>query len=368
MAQTQRFLIVSASMGAGHDAVAGELAARLVAGGHRVERADVLGLLPPGVGSGLRGFYRSSVRYAPWVYDALYAAFFRPGAGRRPGSAPLAALAERPLLELVRARRSTAVVPVFHLAAQLTGRLRAAGRLRVPAAVLVTDFAVHRQWLHPGNDLHVCVSPGAAKAAGEATGRPALAPGPLVPAAFAASAPPGAPAWRRLLGASGHGRSPVLVSAGAWGVGGGLVDAARALAAAGHLPVVLCGHNTGLRRRLAAEPGVLALGWVRDLPGLMAAATALVDNAAGQTAVQAMAAGLPVVAHRPLPGHGAAGTRALSALGAAAYAPDRAALPGVLASVTTPGPARDALTGRARALFADDPAAVLAGALDAATP
>jgi UDP-N-acetylglucosamine:LPS N-acetylglucosamine transferase len=151
-------------------------------------------------------------------------------------------------------------------------------------------------------------------------------------------------------------------------VGGGLVDASRALAAAGHLPVVLCGHNTGLRRRLAAEPGVLALGWVRDLPGLMAAATALVDNAAGQTAVQAMAAGLPVVAHRPLPGHGAAGTRALSALGAAAYAPDRAALPAVLAAVTAPGPARDALTGRARALFADDPAAVLAGAVGTATP
>ena len=42
-----RFLILSASMGSGHDAVAGETATRLAAAGHDVARADVLSLLPP---------------------------------------------------------------------------------------------------------------------------------------------------------------------------------------------------------------------------------------------------------------------------------------------------------------------------------
>lgn len=79
---------------------------------------------------------------------------------------------------------------------------------------------------------------------------------------------------------------------------------ARLLAAGGYLPVVLCGRDERLFARLSREPAALALGWVDDMPGLLAAGHALVDNAAGQTAVQALATGLPVIAHRPLPGHG----------------------------------------------------------------
>ncbi|OMI33024.1 hypothetical protein SPAR_43536, partial [Streptomyces sparsogenes DSM 40356] len=127
--------------------MAAELARRLEARGHRVDRTDVLALLPAGLGPGLRSGYRATIRHLPVLYEGIYAAFFRPGAGPRPGSAPLAALAGPRLLDLVERWRPDVVVPVFHLAAQLTGRLRADGRLSMPSAVVVTDFAVHRQWL-----------------------------------------------------------------------------------------------------------------------------------------------------------------------------------------------------------------------------
>lgn len=123
-----RFLILSAGMGSGHHAVADELARRLEAGGGLTRTVDVLDLLPPGVGRGLSTFYRTVICHAPAVYAGLYAAFFRTGDGPRPGSAPLAALAERRFLDLVARLRPDVVVPVFHLAAQLTGRLRARGR------------------------------------------------------------------------------------------------------------------------------------------------------------------------------------------------------------------------------------------------
>lgn len=90
-----RFLILSAGMGSGHHAVAAELARRLEAHGGRTTTVDVLDLLPPGIGSGLRSFYRSVICRMPVVYAGLYTAFFRAGGGPRPGSAPLAALAER---------------------------------------------------------------------------------------------------------------------------------------------------------------------------------------------------------------------------------------------------------------------------------
>lgn len=403
----QRFLMLSASMGAGHDAVAGELAGRLRARGHSVVVEDVLALLPSGVGAALRVGYRGTVRHVPRLYGAVYAAFLAPGPGRgrdagavpRPGSAPLAALAERPLMRLVEEWQPDAVVSTFHLSAQVTGRLRERQALRVPSVVTVIDFAVHRGWLHPGNDAHLCVTEGAARTARTVTGRPAEATGPVVPRHFAAVAVAEAgaaggggaageggasgvsgdcgdrgawsasgggageggagesgPAWRHEFEALAGGRPAVLLSAGAWGVGSQLAGTARRLAGHGVFPVLLCGRDERLRRRAAALPGTLALGWVTDMAGLMSASRALVDNAAGQTAAQALAAGLPVIGYRPLPGHGAEGLRAMAEAGLSELAGDEEELAAALVGLLRPGPLRDRRVAQGRALFRADAA------------
>ncbi|WP_434095209.1 MGDG synthase family glycosyltransferase [Streptomyces flaveolus] len=354
---TRRLLLISASMGAGHDTVAAELARRIRERGGEALVVDVLALLPYGLGPALRLFYRGSVRHFPWAYAALYRLFLRPGGGRRPSGTPLARLAGARLRELADRTGADVVVPVFHLGAQLTGHLRARGRLPVPSVVLVIDFVVHRQWLHPGNDHCLCLTQDAAREVRRSTGMPAGTCGPVVAPGFFADAP-GADEWRRLFGRHGPGRPPVVVSAGAWGVGSRLGATVRLLAEHGFLPVVLCGDNARLRRELSGVPGVVALGWVTDMPGLLHAARALVDNAAGQTAVQALAAGLPVVGHRPIPGHGADGVRRMAALGVSEVAEDDAALLGALRRLTAPGPARRERIAAGRALFRDDADAV----------
>ncbi|MET9254116.1 galactosyldiacylglycerol synthase [Streptomyces sp. NPDC003717] len=354
-------------MGAGHDTVATELARGARERGDEALVVDVLTLLPRGLGRALRCFYRGSVRHAPWVYAALYRLFLRPGAGRRPSGTPLARLAGSRLLALAERTGADVVVPVFHLGAQLTGHLRAAGLLRVPAVVLVIDFAVHRQWLHPGNDHTLCLTPDAAREARRATGRPAEACGPVVAPEFL---PPGpdAATWRRLFDRHAPGRAPVVLSAGAWGVGSDLCRTVRLLAGHGFLPVVLCGNNGRLRREAAAVPGALALGWVGDMPGLLHAARALVDNAAGQTAVQALAAGMPVVGYRPIPGHGADGVRRMAALGLSDHAEDDTALLGALRRLTADGPARRTRIAAGRALFAGDALTRVVALADTARP
>ncbi|MET9193627.1 galactosyldiacylglycerol synthase [Streptomyces olivaceus] len=340
-------------MGAGHDAVAAELARRARERGGDALVVDILELLPYGLGGALRRFYRGSVRHFPWAYAALYRLFLRPGPGRRPGGTPLARLAGGRLLELVRRTDADVVVPVFHLGAQLTGHLRARGLLPVPGVVLVIDFEVHRQWLHPGNDHCLCLTEDAARAVREGTGTRAGTCGPVVPPQFLTDAP-GAARWRELFDRLGPGRPAVVLSAGAWGVGSRLAATVRLLAGHGFLPVVLCGDNRRLRRTLARAQGVLALGWVRDMPGLLQAAHALVDNAAGQTAVQALAAGLPVVGHRPIPGHGADGVRRMAELGLSDLAEDESALLDALRGLTAPGPRRRERIAAGRALFTDD--------------
>ncbi|SER94751.1 MGDG synthase family glycosyltransferase [Streptomyces qinglanensis] len=368
-----RFLLLSASMGAGHDAVAHELAHRLRARGHPAVVRDILGMLPAGSGRVLRTGYRGTVRHAPKLYGAVYASFLATAAapGPRPSSAPLAALAERPLLRAVAEWRPDVVVPTFHLSAQVTGRLRARGALEVPAAVVVVDFAVHRGWLHPGNDLHLCVTEAAAAQVRSALGGPARNTGPVVPARFFRPRDSDG-RWRALLdrhvaAAAQHTRPlsterpAVLMSTGAWGVGTRLMETARHLADHGCVPVLLCGNDTRLRHRATRHPGLLPLGWVTDLPGLMAATHVLLDNAAGQTAAQALAAGLPVVGHRPLPGHAEAGVRAMAQAGLSRYAAGAAEPAHSAHELAFPGPARARLAAAARAAFHGDPVDELLG-------
>ncbi|ATW47098.1 MGDG synthase family glycosyltransferase [Streptomyces peucetius] len=363
----RRFMVLSAGMGAGHDAVAGELARRLAAEGHEVLVRDALALLPAGVGRLLRSSYRFSVRHVPLLYAGVHALFLAPGEpaegdeaaggqrgrGRLLDMSPLPALAEDRLRALVRDWKPDAVVSTFHLAAQITGRMRDRGTLRVPSAVFVTDFAVHRGWLQPGNDLYLCVTASCAEAVRSATGARTAVCGPVVPPEFGGPAHPGTTG-------SPDSRPTVLICTGAWGVGSGLTRTAQALARHGCLPVLLCGRDERLRRRAAAVPGAVALGWVDDLPQRMASARLLIDNAAGQTAVQALAAGLPVVGYRPMAGHGATGVRAMAAEGVTVSAGSLGELLWRVDELVVSGPLRERQLARAAALFRDDAARFVA--------
>ena len=169
--------------------------------------------------------------------------------------------------------------------------------------------------------------------------------GPLVPEGFRPN-PPGEALWRTRLA----GRGPaVVISTGAWGAGSGFEQTAGILHEAGYRPVVLCGNDVRLRRRLAdAVPAATALGWVEDMPGLLAASAAVLDNAAGQTALQALAVGVPVIGWRPIPGHGAAGVRQMAQLGLTDHATTADELVRLLAERNSPASASTSSSARAQ--------------------
>lgn len=337
----RRLLILSAGMGAGHDAVAAELARRLTALGADVRVVDVLHLLPLRLGRLLRGSYHWMIRRAPWLYEVIYRVFFL--AKRAPSVSPLTALAGARLLRLVAHRPPDEVISTFHVAAQVTGALRRGGRLRATSTVLVTDFAVHRLWLHPGNDRYLCPNPAAVPRIAALTGRPASAHAPVVRPAFLGRTRDAAPGERL-----------VLISSGSWGVGD-VAETARIVARTGrYVPVILCGRNAELRRRLDGVAG-LVLGWQEDMPALMAASYALVDNGAGLTCEEAFAVGLPVISYRPIAGHGRDGALAMARAGVTVHAPDAAALVRALDRLRDVRE-RDRLLTRASALFDAAPA------------
>ena len=170
-------LIVSASMGAGHDGAAKELRRRLEASGHRVEVVDFLDAVAFHIGPLLRWFYQVQLRMAPWSYELSYK---MAPLLRAPAVMLDTWLTRRKLKQLIKEFRPDAVVSVYPLASLVLGRMRRKKQLRVPVLTYLTDFAVHSLWVHRGIDRHLAVSEISAEAATSRGGNDARARGPLV--------------------------------------------------------------------------------------------------------------------------------------------------------------------------------------------
>jgi UDP-N-acetylglucosamine:LPS N-acetylglucosamine transferase len=297
---SKRLLIVSASMGAGHDAAAAALAAQAEADGYEVRTVDLLGMPRHGQGAFLRAFYHAMIAVIPGLYDwAMRTWVDHPrvfelithNGGRS---------SEKPLLAEVTDFRPDVVVAVYNLAAQVLGRLRTQGRLSVPVATYVTDPGAHPYWVWPGVDLHLAPMSDTA-AALESMGAAVVKPvAPLIASRFLEPIDRVAARQRWHLADAAR---VVLVNGGSWGVGP-VVAAARRLTDDADVVLVLSGHSTKLADQLRHVAGVRAVPWTSDVPGLLAAVDVVVDNAGGTTCWEALAVGKPIVVYRPIAGHG----------------------------------------------------------------
>jgi processive 1,2-diacylglycerol beta-glucosyltransferase len=316
-------LVVSGSVGAGHDGAAHELAARLRRAGVEVAVRDFLDAVPRPVARLLREGYVTAVERVPVAFELLFRGLERRG-GLWWVEQRICAHAARGIARWVEEFRPDAVVATYPPAGQAIGTLRADGRLPVPAFTYLTDPAVHISWLHPAVDRHLTVTPATAAHGAAAYGVGLEVAGPLVPERFAHRLSTGELTALRGELALGDGRPLALLAGGSFGMGDvrATVDD---VTAAGFAAVVLCGRNDALRRSLTG-PGVVALGWRDDVHRLMQAAEVLVQNAGGLSFTESLVAGLPAVTYRPIPGHGRANARVLDDAGLAPWARDPADL------------------------------------------
>ncbi|WP_157647760.1 MGDG synthase family glycosyltransferase [Actinomycetospora chiangmaiensis] len=348
-----RVVILSATVGQGHEGAARELARRLRARGQQVEVHDYLDALPAYARHVLKDLYAPTVQYAPVAFDLLFHGLEHHGPLRRVTDwvcRQAEATVER------WSRDADVVVTTYPLAGQTLGALRERGRLTVPAVTYLTDPAAHATWCHPAVDHHLTVTRATADDAAR-YGVRARATGPLA-----------APARRRVRAAVRasvraelglpHDAPVALISSGSLGMGSVRRTVADLIAHPTLRVVVLCGRNDRLRRRLARLPRVVALGWRDDVPALMGACDVLVHNAGGLSLTEALAVGLPAITYLPIPGHGRANAEVLDRAGVAPWPHDAAALAAAVDRVVAGGPAVGTLWPAGA-----DPAAVVHGIL-----
>jgi UDP-N-acetylglucosamine:LPS N-acetylglucosamine transferase len=330
MAEQPRIVVVSASVGSGHDGVADELIRRLRGYGFAIDRYDFLDLLPGRMGAYVRAAYKRQLALVPRTWGWMYRLEQRPWITRR--TVDLAALAERAMLRTV-GPDTVAVVSTYYLASQVLGRLRRKGRLDVPVVTYLTDMSVHPIWVAEGVDTHLSIHTVAAEQAKALGGSDIRVIAPAVRPAFTDPEQP------RVFDLP-QGKPLALVVAGAWGVGA-VEETAYDIAATGlAIPVVACGRNETLRRRFDDSMHAIALGWVDDMAALMRACHVVVQNAGGLSSIEALTSGVPVLTYRCLPGHGATNAAGLEQAGWAPWVRSFEELPAALERVFAAPPPR----------------------------
>lgn len=359
-----RVLILTASYGSGHNEAARALATALTARGAEPIVVDHFRACAHPLFERLsRAAYAAVLRRAPALWGVAY------GLGDRMASdswmtfgvSRLGATALGVLLDQV---APDAVLTVHATPALAMAELAARGRRVPPHVTVVTDFVAHSQWMAAGIE-RFCV-------AADEVGREFVARG-IPRERIEVTGVPVRPEFgvaidgvdaRRTLGFTD--RAPVVLAmSGSWGGLGRLPHVARALAAAGR-PVqgaLVAGHDAPLQSKLTvltAGTRLRVVGYVRDVPRLMAAADLLITKAGGMTLAEAMVAETPLLLYGSLPGQERRNERFASRAGIALVARDQRHLSALIDRALGDPGLLESLRDRMRAYRRPDAARVIA--------
>jgi processive 1,2-diacylglycerol beta-glucosyltransferase len=368
----KKILLLSASAGTGHTRAAEAL--RTSASGETFDVAalhlDTLQFVTPWLRLLYTDFYIFLVQRAPALWSYLYRATndakpdgiahrFRRWAER---------VSSKPLQAEIAKSKPDFIVCTHFLPAEILSQLIADGAVTCPVWVQVTDFDLHRMWVHehmagyfaPNEEVAFrMLGQGIAADAIHVTGIP------IMPAF---SQPPDRATCARALGIDPQVTTLLLMGGGA---GFGSVTALaehfldmregfQIIALAGKNPATL----TALRALAARHPGRLApQGYTNQIERLMACADLVITKAGGLTTAESLAMGLPMVVIAPIPGQEESNANFLLEQGVALKAFDLPTLEYRIRYLLDHPAQLDGMRGRAKALGRPDAASRVLGAV-----
>jgi UDP-N-acetylglucosamine:LPS N-acetylglucosamine transferase len=331
-----RILILTASVGEGHDLPARTLAAQLREEHPGVELVteDCLVAMGSVVSAVSEGAARVVFYRFEWLWDIGFWLFAGTTPTRELSQRLITRFGSPGLLRLIESHNPDVIVSVYPNVTEVLGRLKRSGRLRIPVVAAITDLAAMHYWASRGVDVHLVTHP-------ESIDEVRTIVGPDVPVHCVHGftlpdfhEPRDETDARRTLGLPETGKV-VLASGGGWGVGdvAGAVD--EALAINGVTKVVcLCGRNEDLRQeltsRFAGEERVRVEGFTDRMPEWMAAGDVLVHSTGGLTVLEALMRGCPAISYGWGRGHVRVNNAAFRRFGLADVVDNREQLRGAI--------------------------------------
>jgi processive 1,2-diacylglycerol beta-glucosyltransferase len=303
MGSPRSALLLSGSIGMGHDALAAACATSLEAQGWSTRTLDALQMMGRRSGAAGEALFRGMLG-VPGLYDAFHYSALR--AGSRLALLADAGSRRRVVPQLRRyldQHPADLVISVFATGAAAASALA----VEYPAMrhiVFCTDVTPHRLWVHPNVDMYLVTAEVAEMAVlrFRPDARVQVVPPPVRPAFYQAQTQ----AKARAEFGIPEGERCALLMSGAWGLGP-LADAALALGDAGVHVLAVAGNNARMARKLAAvaavQPRVRAFGFTDRIPDLMSAAD-LVITSSGDTCSEARTVGRPLLLLDVVQGHG----------------------------------------------------------------
>lgn len=361
----KKILLLSASAGSGHTRAAEALRACASDAGGEVSAShlDILQFVTPWVRRLYTDCYLLLVRRAPALWRYLYRVTNDAKADGLGHTARRWAERRhsRPLLAAIARCAPDIIICTHFLPAEILSALIARGAMTCPVWVQVTDFDLHRMWLHahmagyfaPNEEVAYRLrAHGIAPRAVHVTGIPIM---PAFSQRFER------PACAAALGLDARTTTVLLMGSGD-GFGSISALAERLLAVAHDFQlIVLAGKDGAALRALQAlaarHPGRLAaLGYTERIERLMACADLVVSKPGGLITAESLAMGLPMIVIAPIPGQEEANANFLLEQGVALKAFDLLTLEYRLRTLLAHPAELNAMRARARALGRADAA------------
>lgn len=312
-----RVLFISAPIGSGHIRAAEAVKLAMQEQRPEIETniANVFDFFSPFLGHAILRIYLKILAVFPQAYGLMY------GWGNNNAKALALCelvnshLAER-MHKYILAYQPSVIVCTHATPAGLVAYLREKNRLNIPAVAIVTDFIVHRLWVHPELDYYFVANEemrdflakyGVDYTHSKATG---------IPVDCTFTLQPDKKKIYETLGLSPD-RKTLLIMGG----GAGVLPLDELVAACDRLDVplqmlVVAGNNMGMYKKLQTLQPLLRspsqiFGYVNNIHELMAVADVLISKPGGMTSAEALCSGLPMIIYRPIPGQEEANTHYL---------------------------------------------------------
>ncbi len=312
----KKILLLSVSAGAGHMRAAEAIRAyanlpEFNTAAIRIDAThfDVMDFVPSGFRKLYTDFYIKLVNKAPALWGYLYRLSNEAEAdsGMEKLRRGLERLNTKALRKEITAFKPDAIICTHFLPAEILSRMIRKGDLDCPVWVQVTDFDLHRMWVHERMRGYFAANDEVAfrmRAMGVAAEAIRVTGIPIMPA-FAQK-------LDRKVCANEFGLDPAKTTFLLMGGGAGLGSldsvAARLLRLVGDFQlIVLAGKNADALAKLqtlaSSHPTrLVAQGFTNHVERLMACADLIITKPGGLTTSECLAMGLPIIVNAPIPG------------------------------------------------------------------